>query len=383
MRRVPASVLAMALFVALAGAGALRSTAARRHGEWERARETTERDLAGAVRADAPRWARDAFAEADTARRAAVLEQRRQQASLWPLPDYTQAHEHLRRSSDAARHAAWLADALKADARAVAEDAIDAATRGLDRSSPLIAATRSGVVRHASRARLLVDQAERFFRDGEYDLALARASAALRLARDVSADAAVIAARYRDETRLTMWRRWSDRTVAWSRRTNRAAIVVSKVEHRLTMYVGGRAVAGYDVDLSDNWIVDKAHAGDGAIPEGRYHVTAKKNRGESLYYKALLLSYPDDEDRRAFAAARRDGRLAASARIGGLIEVHGDGGRGLDWTRGCVALANGDLDRLFARVEVGTPVTIVGASRPHTMDELLQAIAGGSPEDPQ
>ena len=38
----------------------------------------------------------------------------------------------------------------------------------------------------------------------------------------------------------------------------------------------------------------------------------------------------------------------------------GDGGRGKDWTRGCVALSNSDIDDLFRRVGVGTPVTIVG-----------------------
>ena len=53
--------------------------------------------------------------------------------------------------------------------------------------------------------------------------------------------------------------------------------------------------------------------------------------------------------------------MSARARPGGLIEIHGEGGRGEDWTRGCVALSNRDMDDLFRRVAVGTPVTIVGA----------------------
>ena len=45
---------------------------------------------------------------------------------------------------------------------------------------------------------------------------------------------------------------------------------------------------------------------------------------------------------------------------GNLIEIHGEGGRAKDWTRGCVAVSNEHMDRLFQRVRVGTPVTIVG-----------------------
>ena len=79
------------------------------------------------------------------------------------------------------------------------------------------------------------------------------------------------------------------------------------------------------------------------------------------FYKALLLDYPNAEDRAEFNRARRSGDLPPSAGIGGLIEIHGEGGRGRDWTRGCAAVTNRDMDELFARVGVGTPVTIVGS----------------------
>jgi murein L,D-transpeptidase YafK len=83
--------------------------------------------------------------------------------------------------------------------------------------------------------------------------------------------------------------------------------------------------------------------------------------GSSLYHKALLLDYPNADDRAEFALARRRGEMPMSAGIGGFIEIHGEGGRGRDWTRGCVALTNADMDELFARVPIGTPVTIVGS----------------------
>ena len=62
--------------------------------------------------------------------------------------------------------------------------------------------------------------------------------------------------------------------------------------------------------------------------------------------------------------------MPAAAGIGGLIEIHGEGGRGRDWTRGCVALANPDIDDLFRHVEVGTPVTIVGSDEPGALAAL-------------
>ena len=49
------------------------------------------------------------------------------------------------------------------------------------------------------------------------------------------------------------------------------------------------------------------------------------------------------------------------AKIGGLIEIHGNGGKGIDWTEGCVALTDREMDTVFKIVRVGTPVTIIGS----------------------
>ena len=53
--------------------------------------------------------------------------------------------------------------------------------------------------------------------------------------------------------------------------------------------------------------------------------------------------------------------LPASAKIGGLIEIHGNGGKGIDWTEGCIALTDKEMDIVFKIVKVGTPVTIIGS----------------------
>jgi hypothetical protein len=43
------------------------------------------------------------------------------------------------------------------------------------------------------------------------------------------------------------------------------------------------------------------------------------------------------------------------------IEIHGGGGKGVDWTEGCIALTNSEIDLVFSIAKVGTPVTIVGS----------------------
>jgi len=161
------------------------------------------------------------------------------------------------------------------------------------------------------------------------------------------------------------------------------AIVVFKESHRLTLYHRGAPVASYDVDLGFNWTADKLHEGDGATPEGRYRVVARLGKKASIYYKALLLDYPNAGDRAEFARARRSGQLPAGARIGGLIEIHGGGGRNQDWTEGCVALANEDMDRVFERAGVGTPVTIVGSDEYGAIAEFAdRQLAGGNGKRP-
>jgi len=137
--------------------------------------------------------------------------------------------------------------------------------------------------------------------------------------------------------------------------------VVVKDAHLMTVFVRGSPVKTYPVELGFNWIADKVQEGDGSTPEGRYRVTSRLDRLASDFYKALLIDFPNAEDRAEFSRARRSGVLPPTARIGGLIEIHGGGGRQRDWTDGCVAVTNPEMDDLFRRVSVGTPVTIVGS----------------------
>lgn len=141
-------------------------------------------------------------------------------------------------------------------------------------------------------------------------------------------------------------------------------ILVDKLAHRCMVYQSGKIIKSFEVELGMNWMGDKQRKGDKATPEGTYRITQKKDGARTKFYKALMLNYPNDEDRVRFAAAKRNGSLPARADIGGLIEIHGMGGKGVDWTDGCIALNNDDMDALFRVAGVGTPVFIVGSIRP-------------------
>ena len=331
--------------------------------------------LSAARRGDTMTWAPDELLAAEHAIREANAERARQDARFWRLPDYTTAESSYIAAHSAATEALALAISRRETAERTAEERLELAGAAVDRSVDLAATIHLGAARSLllGQARLALAEARVYHREGDYGSATLRADRAGELARRVLDHAAAVASRYADEAVLETWRRWKQETIAWSRRARRPAIVVSKEEHRVTLYVNGEPVKVYRADMGFNWVADKQSAGDGATPEGRYRIVARKSRSATLYYKALLLDYPNDEDRQAFARARQAGELPAGAGIGGLIEIHGEGGRGLDWTRGCVAVANADMDDLFTHVEVGTPVTIVGSDAPGAL-----AVIGGS-----
>lgn len=57
----------------------------------------------------------------------------------------------------------------------------------------------------------------------------------------------------------------------------------------------------------------------------------------------------------------KSGEISRKTGIGSLIEIHGDGGKGVHWTDGCVALENKEMDVVFSQSNVNTPVIIVGS----------------------
>jgi hypothetical protein len=213
--------------------------------------------------------------------------------------------------------------------------------------------------RHWTSADLAVSMSEKLIQQGEFYDALATLSEgrrALDRVRDILDEYSES-----ESQSLATWRHWVDATVSASRAKGSVCIVVDKTAHRLYLVRAGRVVHSYDCELGYNSARQKYFAGDGATPEGTYSVTKVRHNG-SKYYKALMLNYPNSTDQQRFKQNKTKGVISRYARIGGLIEIHGNGGRSKDWTDGCVALTDKEMEHLMQYVSVGTPVTIVRKS---------------------
>ncbi len=159
--------------------------------------------------------------------------------------------------------------------------------------------------------------------------------------------------------RIPEWRRWARDWIAWSKENQNVALIINKSAHTCILVRSGNIENQYKVEMGPHWYIPKSRAGDGATPEGKYFITGKKNARETRFYKALDISYPNDEDRR-----RNYSMYAGESQntpLGGDIEIHGQGGLGFDWTQGCIALKNEDMDMIYQAAEIGTPVIIVGS----------------------
>lgn len=120
----------------------------------------------------------------------------------------------------------------------------------------------------------------------------------------------------------------------------------------------GAIVATFRIALGDAPLGHKQREGDERTPEGRYMLDWKK--ADSAYFRSIHISYPNADDRRR---ARAQG-----VPPGGAIMVHGqpNGWAHLealtqrrDWTDGCIALTNADMQVLWDRVRVPVPIEIV------------------------
>jgi hypothetical protein len=318
--------------------------------------------LAAAREVSSAFWAPAPLAEAESWMKAATLEDRRQELRFVVWRNYGTARALYEEVVVRAQASAAEARARLGAARDLAEAARDRAQEALAEAESLLEGIR---LPHAPRsalraARARLAEASLLLEEGAYASAQSRSAESERHVSRALDGAGALAARFGDERQVARWRGWVDETVAWSRKKRSAAIVVVKDERVVRLYHNGRNVRTYQADLGPNSAANKVRAGDKTTPEGRYRITAKKGAGRSRYHKALLLNYPNEEDLRRFRQLKKQGLLEPGAHPGGLIEIHGDGGRGGDWTLGCVALSNRDMDDLFDRVQEGTPVTIVG-----------------------
>ncbi len=168
------------------------------------------------------------------------------------------------------------------------------------------------------------------------------------------------------EAQKQRFREWITDTVKQTEETGKCALIASKNERRLQLYCDGQPQYNFHTELGGNPLADKIREGDNATPEGRYRISRVKDVGETDYYRAFLINYPKRQDRKETRESIEKGEIPQDSTPGGAIEIHGQGGRGYDWTLGCLAVEDSEIDVLFqfvrdGRIGVGTPVTIVKA----------------------
>jgi len=228
---------------------------------------------------------------------------------------------------------------------------------------------------------LLVKQARSFYDQHDYKRSIEAADLADKALHVQSALLSRELGRYADDQHIRGWQAMAQQTIEWSRTHRSTAIVVSKAERMLTLYKNGNKVVSYPVRLGFNGIREKQFQGDGATPEGRYRITDKRGAGRTQFYRALVLDYPNQDDRRRFVQSKKAGRIPLAKQIGGQIEIHGAENELMAQTLGCVMLDNAQMSALFERVEQGSVVSIVGALTGRNAVAVALAQLGASGEE--
>lgn len=133
------------------------------------------------------------------------------------------------------------------------------------------------------------------------------------------------------------------------------SILIEKSSRRLTVFRDGEALRSYKIALGFAPDGDKQHEGDGKTPEG--HFAIDRRNPNSAFHLSLGIDYPK--------AAHRARAANAGVSPGGDIFIHGQPNRlkvpiaiPYDWTAGCVALSNSEIEDLWQVTPIGTPVEI-------------------------
>jgi murein L,D-transpeptidase YafK len=142
-----------------------------------------------------------------------------------------------------------------------------------------------------------------------------------------------------------------------SKPVNVDRILVEKSKRTMTIFSGGLAVKTYQIALGGDPIGPKQREGDHKTPEGAYTIDSRN--AHSKFHLALHVSYPSEADR------KRARKLGVSP--GGAIMIHGlpeafaylgAAHRKTDWTDGCIAVTNQEIEEIWRLVKIGTTIEI-------------------------
>ncbi len=138
-------------------------------------------------------------------------------------------------------------------------------------------------------------------------------------------------------------------------------VIIKKSTRMLYLYSGGEVSGRYHISLGREPLGAKEFEGDMRTPEGTYLLDWRQLSPK--YNKSIHISYPNKKDE---AYAKQYGMSA-----GGMIMIHGTPNMWsitplgdwlpmlTDWTEGCIAMSNDDMEEIWDRVLDGTPITIV------------------------
>ncbi|TQV78770.1 L,D-transpeptidase family protein [Exilibacterium tricleocarpae] len=141
---------------------------------------------------------------------------------------------------------------------------------------------------------------------------------------------------------------------AWS---DADLVKVDKSERKMYLLSGAKVIKEYHISLGANPAGHKQQEGDEKTPEGSYTLDYKKE--DSSFYRAMHISYPNETDKKL--------AQAKGVSPGGFVMVHGQRNwlgwlapiaQSFDWTNGCIAITNSEMDEFMSLVKTGTEIQI-------------------------
>jgi murein L,D-transpeptidase YafK len=135
------------------------------------------------------------------------------------------------------------------------------------------------------------------------------------------------------------------------------SIVVVKRLRQMYVFNSRKLLKVYSISLGEQPVGAKHFKNDRKTPEGIYYIT--KRNPYSMAHKSLAISYPNDRDRKYARAQGRD--TGGDIMIHGILNGYDDQAAdfvGVDWTWGCIAVTNEEVDELYEHVRIGSPINI-------------------------
>jgi murein L,D-transpeptidase YafK len=134
-------------------------------------------------------------------------------------------------------------------------------------------------------------------------------------------------------------------------------IVIIKSARSMTLFSGGKVLKTYKVALGSAPVGPKRVEGDHKTPEGNYVIDEKNP--QSQFHLSLHISYPSAADReRARSVGQSPGRAIMIHGLAKPFAYLGALHRQTDWTDGCIAVTNAEIEEIWKLVPVGTRVEI-------------------------